>query len=1333
MKVNLYSSQEKSLVYHRAFVNRVVNSMSPRRTDSTKPPGKLKMGLNHSKKAKKPVSCEPVSPSSSNENGDPMGASKHYENINRPRFPFAPEDVTISMSDTSSSKSSGGFLLSENLSILTPHLIIEQSSRLLKNAESANTPDESENSPNLQSTSGVSSITPSPVDFDSTDDDSVSGESCAGSISESILGSEVSTSGELSNEDSRSDSETSVRPSEIIILKKEENAAESVPNDSSVPPKPPVLTFYIPRESTIPKTSDAKKQSLTPFQRINMKTKSKLLSNIKAGYHISQWKKLEKLWDSIYNLKKVNQWKALKSLDNPVLINLKLVQVKYSFVEVVSKVSDFDSCFALFDVLSAASLSKFESHKTEVFMEVATPRFMKTLLAVVESFHSQRPASHKLKSFIENLVDIYGDIFLQLDSLATDGLAEDLIKVIESCLKSVSTQIQDDFFAEHLNRLLFIVNSRDSLIRGNSCFPYDILREESVEENIIDGPYDNFDHYLSIHYRLLKEDFQNSLREGIVKYLQTLYGKRRRTINHHLTIYPNVTLACQLTKYLVKYKIIFHDSAVIRRLQDSATRAFLSGALLLLTPCVSPSNPQPFKEYYLVRVEDSSPLERELTYIFVSMILGPHNPIESMKVLMVEPRQLFEPYHRVMNVIRSLDTNHFPFIRYIVDIKTDVLPPAYMEPTTKLRLGNSECFLWDDETWPNPENLELNKVQLDGLKLALRMAYLLQKLDFMKYKLSELSQPLTCDVHMKMMHVRLTFASPESQPPIESLPLGKRWLLYKSWVDDLYQCHFDKMKSCTSKSRDQHLRFVEIDELVNVKKIAQCDAEVIGMTTTAAAKYYKMMDFLKPKIILVEEAAEVIEAHTVASLSKHCEHLILVGDHKQLRPLTSSYLIGKDAHLDVSMYERLVRNGFPHCTLNTQYRMRPEIASLIAPAVYPDLVNDSSVDELPHVLGVCADLYFVDHNVQEDETIETVSRWNVYEAEFLLALCIYLVRQGYQPDQITVLATYAEQESYFNKEKLNYPELDEVLMATVDSFQGKESDIVLLSLVRSNVEGNIGFLAQRNRINVALSRAKRGLFITGNSRSLLTKGGLWHEVIDVLSKNKAIGSALPLKCQIHGRITHVKTPSALRLLRNGGCSTICRALLACGHNCKHRCHPTDRSHEGIFKCSNVCKKRMSCSHSCILTCHVYNEKIKCFCESCTPKTKCEYKLPCGHTCKSMGHAEDVEHEDKFRCSEICNTALTCGHICCSLCHVEDAAHIKRYKCPIVCEGKLVCDARKCLPTVTILQCQRKEDLPTLRLTDQCPTPMKQLTTFLLNKQAYHTMFHKKIQVHHSFV
>lgn len=147
-------------------------------------------------------------------------------------------------------------------------------------------------------------------------------------------------------------------------------------------------------------------------------------------------------------------------------------------------------------------------------------------------------------------------------------------------------------------------------------------------------------------------------------------------------------------------------------------------------------------------------------------------------------------------------------------------------------------------------------------------------------------------------------------------------------------------------------------------------AKVVGMTTTGAVKFKKMVDTkLKPKIMLVEEAAHVLEAHVVASLTRHCNQLILIGDHKQLRPMISDHNLAKD-FLDVSLMERLVKNGIAQnnknwTQLKVQHRMRTDIAKLICPAIYDELENHPDVTKYPNVLGCAKNLFFVHHENPE--------------------------------------------------------------------------------------------------------------------------------------------------------------------------------------------------------------------------------------------------------------------------------------------------------------------------------------------------------------------------------
>jgi len=92
--------------------------------------------------------------------------------------------------------------------------------------------------------------------------------------------------------------------------------------------------------------------------------------------------------------------------------------------------------------------------------------------------------------------------------------------------------------------------------------------------------------------------------------------------------------------------------------------------------------------------------------------------------------------------------------------------------------------------------------------------------------------------------------------------------------------------------------------------------------------------------------------------------------------------------------------------------------------------------------------------------------------------------------------------------------LQEVYVTVVDNFQGEENDVILLSLVRSNPEGRIGFLAAENRVCVALSRAKQGFFIVGNMDLLSAENTTWKAIRRSLEEQESLGRSIPLKYAI---------------------------------------------------------------------------------------------------------------------------------------------------------------------------------------------------------------------------
>lgn len=300
------------------------------------------------------------------------------------------------------------------------------------------------------------------------------------------------------------------------------------------------------------------------------------------------------------------------------------------------------------------------------------------------------------------------------------------------------------------------------------------------------------------------------------------------------------------------------------------------------------------------------------------------------------------------------------------------------------------------------------------------------------------------------------------------------------------------------------------------------NAKVIGMTATGLSKYRALLSSLNPRTVLIEEAAEAIEAPISVSCFNSLQQLILVGDHKQLRGHCSVQdLGGEPFYLDVSMFERLVQNEIKYVTLRRQRRMAPEIRRLLRP-IYGELQDHPSVLERPEVPGMVGyRSFFFSHSWPENSD-SLSSKFNEMEAQMVAGFFVHLVLSGVSPNNITVLTFYNGQRKRLLKLLRAHRGIQGryIKVATVDSYQGEENDVVILSLVRSGGK-KIGFLATENRVCVALSRAKRGFYIFGNAHALASANDLWFQVISIMGEgegeSRRIGSALPLKCSTHGR------------------------------------------------------------------------------------------------------------------------------------------------------------------------------------------------------------------------
>ncbi|XP_018017546.2 NFX1-type zinc finger-containing protein 1-like, partial [Hyalella azteca] len=243
---------------------------------------------------------------------------------------------------------------------------------------------------------------------------------------------------------------------------------------------------------------------------------------------------------------------------------------------------------------------------------------------------------------------------------------------------------------------------------------------------------------------------------------------------------------------------------------------------------------------------------------------------------------------------------------------------------------------------------------------------------------------------------------------IFQLAYNDRCLLYCLWRHKLLAKMRETIRPHEANIQRLMARAQEVknSEYLHVAR----QADVVGLTTTGAAQFQDVVQELKPRIVIIEEAAEILEAHVIASLNANCEHLILIGDHQQLKPSPAVYQLAKHYGLDTSLFERMINNGVAYETLKYQHRMRPEISSLLVPAIYPELKDHPSVQGRDHIRGVERSVFFVSHLEKElAETDDNNSHSNVHEAEFIVRLARHLVLQGYDPEQITVLTPYSGQ------------------------------------------------------------------------------------------------------------------------------------------------------------------------------------------------------------------------------------------------------------------------------------------------------------------------------------
>ena len=272
------------------------------------------------------------------------------------------------------------------------------------------------------------------------------------------------------------------------------------------------------------------------------------------------------------------------------------------------------------------------------------------------------------------------------------------------------------------------------------------------------------------------------------------------------------------------------------------------------------------------------------------------------------------------------------------------------------------------------------------------------------------------------------------------------------------------------------------------------EARVIASTLTGAAN--RVLEGEKYSTLFIDEAAQALEAACWIAIRK-AGRVVLAGDHCQLPPTVKSIMALKGG-LGKTLMERIVENKPETVTLlKMQYRMNEQIMKFSSDWFYNGMVESAPTVSHRGILDYDTPMMWIDTaecDGKEEFVGENFGRINRAEAELTLqTLQQYLEKIGKQrileeSIDVGIISPYRAQVQLLRKElrkrEFFRPYRHLLTVNTVDGFQGQERDIILISLVRSNDGGDIGFLRDLRRMNVAITRARMKLIILGSSETM---------------------------------------------------------------------------------------------------------------------------------------------------------------------------------------------------------------------------------------------------------
>lgn len=276
-----------------------------------------------------------------------------------------------------------------------------------------------------------------------------------------------------------------------------------------------------------------------------------------------------------------------------------------------------------------------------------------------------------------------------------------------------------------------------------------------------------------------------------------------------------------------------------------------------------------------------------------------------------------------------------------------------------------------------------------------------------------------------------------------------------------------------------HLEERLIDQILSAANV---------ITATLVGSSNSILKKINFRTVIIDEAAQALEPATWIPITK-ASKVVLAGDPLQLPPTIKSFK-AKSLGLGRTLIEKSIER-LPHISLLTiQYRMNNTIMGFSNQQFYENLLTAAPANE-NILIGDTAALVFIDTaGCSFDEKVNPNFKSKYNPDEFnILREHLYQLMDHFQEEsipQIAIISPYREQVIYMKQQIGEDQKLTElpIRVGTIDGFQGQESDIVYISLVRSNNKAEIGFLKDYRRMNVAMTRAKRKLIIIGDSATI---------------------------------------------------------------------------------------------------------------------------------------------------------------------------------------------------------------------------------------------------------